>query len=118
MSTAYSGIDPPPPTTSLSDSSSRFVRALVTIRWSIGRLLGWENAGAGLGARVESLRDRLPLDLRAAQPGPYFDALPFDPLYQVHDEFAAEIANRTVHGVLHLGCVAHDDGVHRAELAV
>ena len=38
--------------------------------------------------------------------GRTFDALPFTPLYLIDDEFAAEIANETMHGVMHLGWVA------------
>jgi hypothetical protein len=53
---------------------------------------------------VPTLRDRLPDDLRAA-PGPEFPHVPFRSLYLLDDEFAAEIANKTVHGVLHLGWV-------------
>jgi hypothetical protein len=37
---------------------------------------------------------------------PDFDALPFRSLYLLDDEWAAEIANQTVHGVLHLGWVS------------
>ena len=34
------------------------------------------------------------------------------------DEFAAEVANDTMHGVMHLGFVPEGGGVHRAQLAV
>jgi len=44
--------------------------------------------------------------------------LPFKPLYLTHDEFAAEIANQTMHGVLHLGWVPDDTGRYRGQLAV
>ena len=54
---------------------------------------------------VPTLRDRLPADLRAPRPGPDFAALPFSPLYVTDDEWAAEIANRTVHGIMHIGWV-------------
>jgi hypothetical protein len=60
----------------------------------------------------------LPADLRAAPPGPDFDALPFTPLYLTDDEFAAEVANRTMHGVLHLGWVPDQTGGYRAQMAV
>src|SRR6185312_10765044 len=46
--------------------SSRVVRVLFALRWKVGRLLGWDDADAGLGSRVPSLRDRLPADLRDA----------------------------------------------------
>jgi hypothetical protein len=67
---------------------------------------------------VPTLRDRLPADLREAAPGPEFDELPFRPLYLLQDEWAAEIANRTMHGVLHLGWVPDGAGGHRGQMAV
>jgi hypothetical protein len=92
--------------------------ALWKIRWKIGELLGWDEPGTGLGSRVPSLRDRMPADLRDAPPGPAFDALPFTSLYQLENEWAAEIANRTVHGVFHLGWVEEEVGWYRAQMAV
>ena len=94
------------------------VRALFAIRWKLGELLGWDEADAGVGSRVPSLRDRLPLDLREGPAGPDFEALPFAPLYLTSDEFAAEIANRTMHGVLHLGWVPDGTGGYRGQMAV
>jgi len=98
--------------------SSRVVRALFAIRWRIGELLGWDGPDTGLGSRVPTLRDRLPLDLRDAPSGPDFDALPFTPLYLIGDEFAAEIANRTMHGVMHLGWVPDGTGGYHGQMAV
>jgi hypothetical protein len=99
-------------------SASRAVRALFAIRWKVGGLLGWDDPDAGLGARVPTLRDRLPADLRDGRSLPEFGALPFSPLYLTHDEFAAEIANKTVHGVLHLGWVPDGSGAYRGQMAV
>lgn len=101
-----------------SQSSSRAVSALFAIRWKIGGLLGWDDTDAGLGSRVPTLRDRLPADLRGTSSGPDFEALPFNPLYLTGDEFAAEIANRTVHAVMHLGWVPDEEGGYRGEMAV
>ena len=101
-----------------SQRPSRAVRALFAIRWKLGQLLGWDGPDAGLGSRVATLRDRLPADLRDAPSGPNFDALPFKPLYLLEDEFAAEIANRTMHGVLHIGRVPDGAGGFRAHMAV
>jgi acyl-CoA thioesterase FadM/ketosteroid isomerase-like protein len=101
-----------------SQGSSRAARTLWAIRWKIGELLGWDRQDAGLGSRVPTLRDRLPADLRDAPPGPDFAALPFTPLYLLDDEFAAEIANQTMHGVMHLGLVPEQAGGHRAQMAV
>jgi hypothetical protein len=99
-----------------SRGSSRAARALWAIRWKLGELLGWDRPDAGIGARVPTLRDRLPTALREAPSGP--DLHRFTSLYLLEDEWAAEIANRTVHGVLHLGWVPDQTGGHRAQLAV
>jgi hypothetical protein len=101
-----------------SQGSSRAARTLWSIRWKIGELLGWDGPDAGLGSRVPTLRDRLPTDLREAPPGPDFDALPFSSLYLTNDEFAAEIANRTMHGVMHIGRIPDQAGGYRAQMAV
>jgi hypothetical protein len=101
-----------------SHSSSRAVRALFAIRWKVGELLGWDGPDAGLGSRVPTLRDRLPGDLRDAPSGPDFDALPFTPLYLTNHEWAAEVANRTVHGVMHIGWVPDQTGGYRGQMAV
>jgi hypothetical protein len=100
------------------DSASRVVRALWAIRWKAGELLGWDRPDAGLGSRVATLRDRLPADLRTAPRGRDFRALPFAPLYLLHDEWAAEIANRTIHGVMHVGWVPDGAGGYRGQMAV
>jgi hypothetical protein len=101
-----------------SQGSSRAARALWAIRWKVGELLGWDDPDTGLGSRVATLRDRLPADLRDAPSGPEFDALPFTPLYLLEDEWAAEIANKTMHGVMHLGWVQDGTGGYRGQMAV
>jgi hypothetical protein len=101
-----------------SQGSSRAARGLWAIRWKVGALLGWDDQRTGLGSRVSTLRDRLPADLSDAPSGPEFDALPFTSLYQLEDEWAAEIANRTMHGVMHIGLVPDDTGGFRARMAV
>ena len=101
-----------------SQSSSCPVRTLFAIRWKVGGLLGWDGPDTGLGRRVPTLRDRLPVDLPDAPSGPDFDALPFTSLYLLDDEWAAEIANRTMHGVMHLGWVPDQIGGYRGQMAV
>jgi Protein of unknown function (DUF2867) len=101
-----------------SQGSSRAARALWSIRWKLGEVLGWDRPDAGLGSRVPTLRERLPADLRDGPAGPEFDALPFTSLYLLEHEWAAEIANRTVHGVMHLGWVPDEGGVYRGQMAV
>jgi hypothetical protein len=97
--------------------SSRAVRALFALRWKLGELFGWDDSDSGLGSRVPTLRDRLPDDLRES-PGPDVSGAPFTPVYLLDDEFAAEIANRTMHGVLHLGWVEGEDGGYRGQMAI
>ena len=101
-----------------SQRASGPARALWVIRWKLGELLGWDEPEAGLGSRVPTLRGRLPADLRDGPSGPEFGALPFRPLYLLDDEFAAEVANRTVHGVMHLAWVPDGNGGHRGQMAV
>ena len=99
------------------DTPSRAARALFAIRLKLGELFGWDDPDSGLGSRVPSLRDRLPRDLRDA-PRPEFTKLPASSVYLLDDEFAAEIANRTVHGVIHLGWVPDGNGGYRGQMAV
>ena len=102
-----------------SRASSRAVRALFAIRWKVGSALGWDEPDTGLGSRVPTLRDRLPPDLREAAPSePDTDGLPFTALYLIGDEWAAEIANRTVHGVIHVGWVPEETTGYRGQMAI
>ena len=100
-------------------SSSRPVRALFAIRLKLGELLGLDKKSTGVGARVPTLRERLPADLRDRPTAPGFEGAPFAPLYLTDDEFAAEVANQTVHGVLHFGRVPSETGAgFRAQMSV
>jgi hypothetical protein len=98
-------------------TSSRAVRMLFGLRWKLGELLGWDQPESGVGARVPTLRDRLPADLLTA-PGPTFGVLPFTSLYLLDNEFAAEAANETMHGVMHIGLVRQEAAGYRAQMAV
>ena len=102
----------------LARSPSRAARALWAIRWKLGEVFGWDDEATGIGSRVETLRNRLPADLREGASGPEPDTLPFAPLYMTDDEFAAEVANKTVHGVLHLGWVPDGSGAYRGQMAL
>jgi len=101
-----------------SKRSPGAARTLFAIRRKLGELLGWDDEDERVGFRVPTLRDRLPVDMRDLPSGPAFDALPFISLYLLGDEFAAEIANRTVHGILHLGWVPDPTGGYRGQMAV
>jgi len=101
-----------------SRSSAVAVRTLFAIRWRIGGLLGWDAPSGGVGSRVPTLRERLPADLRDAPTGPDMTGAPFTSLYLLEDEWAAEIANPTVHGVIHIGQVPDEAGGSRAYMAI
>jgi hypothetical protein len=102
----------------LARGSSGSARALWAVRRRVGDLLGWDPPGAGRSSETPTLRDRLPPDLRDGPAGPDFDSLPFTSLYLTENEWAAEIYNRTVHGVMHLGWVGDETGGYRGEMAV
>ncbi len=71
------------------------------------------------GTSETSLAGRLPDDLRDTATDLHsFDSLPFTPLYRTDDEFAAEISNRTVHGVIHLAWVDQGEGRYQGQMAV
>ena len=96
--------------------TSSVVRMLFGIRWTIGRVFGLDGPQTGLGERVASLRDRLPADLTT--PPSDLDAGLFTPLYVTDDEFAMEIANQTVHGIMHVGWVPDGTGGYRGQMAI
>ncbi|MFF7687298.1 DUF2867 domain-containing protein [Streptomyces syringium] len=93
-------------------------RALFAVRWKLGALLGWDKPGVGVGTRQPSLRDRMPADLRDGPRGPDLGSSPFTSLYQRDDEWAAEMGNKTVHAVMHIGWVPDGSGGYRGRMAV
>ena len=96
------------------------LRVLFVVRWKVGQLFRWDERGSGVGQRVPSLRERLPPDWLEAPRGPDLRKVPgraneegppiFTSVYQTHDEWVAELSNKTVHGVLHVGWVPDDFG--------
>ena len=94
-------------------TTSWVVRTLFDVRRQLGERFGWDEPVGAPGAPVESLRTRLPADLRDSPTGPGMALAPSTPLFLLEDEWAVEIVNETVHGVLHLGLVDH-----RARLAI
>jgi hypothetical protein len=72
----------------------RATRLLFAIRKQVGALLHWDDPDG------ETL------------------ASGFTPMFARNDEWAAEIVNRTVHGILHLGWVPDGRGAYRGQLAV
>lgn len=100
-----------------AELSAVVIRTLMTIRWKLGALLGWDNSRAGLGKRVRSLRERLPDDLRSGPRGPDLQVVPFTSVYQTNNEWVAELANRTVHALMHIGWVPDGAGGYRVQMA-
>lgn len=94
-------------------------RVLWSARSVLGSLFGWDDDADGIGSRVISLRERLPDDLRNRPVrADRFVHVPFEVLLDLPDEFAAELANKTVHGLLHLGAVPTDEGRTTVQLTV
>jgi hypothetical protein len=93
-------------------------QALFAVRERLGALAGWDRPGTGVGERVRSLRDRLPADLRDGPRGPDMSRPPLRSVYLTDTEWAAELANGTVHAVMHIGWVRCADGGHRGQMAV
>lgn len=116
----------------LANSASFPTRVLWRVRdrlgswFDIGRIStpndsGREDAAGKLpipGTNETSLTDRLPDDLRDTAADLHFGSTPFAPLYRTDEEFAAEISNQTVHGVLHLAWVDQGDGRYQGQMAV
>ena len=98
-------------------SSSRSVRVLWAARKALGRVFGWDDAPGARDRKPEMLRDRLPDDLASGDDHDLRMA-PFTTLYLLHDEWAAELVNRTMHGVIHIGWVQDGSGGYRGQLAV
>lgn len=114
-----------------ANSDSRATRALWQLRDRLGAWFGLgriRRPGGGSGepaARLPisgsaetSLRERLPEDLRDTTAGLDFGSLPFDFLYRTDVELAAEISNRTMHGVMHLAWVDRGEGEYQGQMAV
>lgn len=107
-------------------SSSAPTRFLWWVRDQLGRWLDLGSitgaaAGPGLpipGCKETTLRERLPADLRGTADATRHDRLPFTPLFRTDREYAAEISNKTVHGVLHLAWVEQSDGQFQGQMAV
>jgi Protein of unknown function (DUF2867) len=109
-----------------ANAGSLPARLLWDLRDRLGRWFGLGRTSApaddtGLpipGTTETSLADRLPDDLRDTVAGLGSGRLPFEPLYRTDDEYATEMSNRTVHGVMHLGWVPDGTGGYRGQMAV
>jgi hypothetical protein len=91
-------------------------------RWlDLGRISTPDAAPGELpipGRDETSLASRLADDLRGTVADVDFASLPFVPLYRTDVEFAAEVSNQTVHGVMHLAWVEQGEDRYQAQMAV
>lgn len=115
-----------------ANADSLPTRALWTVRDRLGEWFGLgrisapidrANAAGGTDLPIPetnetSLAERLPSDLRDTAAGQRFDHLPFVPLYRTDVEFAAELSNQTVHGLMHLAWADQGNGRYQGEMAV
>lgn len=94
----------------------RVGRFLFGLRWKLGEWFGWDRPERGLRTWSPRLADRVgeasaPILARSS-------ASPLSPVYRSSHEAASELANATVHGVMHLGWVRGDDGDYELHVAV
>jgi hypothetical protein len=101
---------------STNEIADKATSALFAIRWRLGKIFGWDKADEGVKNRVASLRERLPDDLATGDRGPDFSDVPFRSVYMTDTEWVSELANRTVHALMHVGWVADGEGVYHAQM--
>ena len=104
-----------------ANGESLATRVLFCIRYRLGGWLGWDNVHGQLpipGNTETTLSIRLPEDLRNTAANVHLGSLSFTPLYRTDVEFAAELSNRTVHAVIHLGWVDQGDGCYQGQMGV
>jgi hypothetical protein len=113
---AISSLDP------AGGNSSSPTRALFWLRLRLGALFGWDDPAARLpipGCTETSLSARIPEDLRdTTTPPTLVSSTTFLPIYRTDDEWAAEVSNRTVHGVLQLAWVEEGNGVYHGQMGI
>ncbi|MEY9931169.1 hypothetical protein ABH926_005816 [Catenulispora sp. GP43] len=103
----------------LREQASLPTKTLFWLRFKLGALLRLDRRSSGLGTRVPSLRERLTPELRdVAANRPPNQGSEFTFLYERENERAMEIANKTVHAILHLSWVPDGRGGRRGQLAV
>lgn len=88
-------------------------RLLFSARWRLGAVLGWDQPAHGMGTWTSRVADRVDEELPAAWPGS-----PFTPIYRAPSEHASEMANGTMHGIMHLGWVERASGDYELRVAV
>jgi hypothetical protein len=105
-----------------SGSTSWPTRALFSLRYHMGAWFGWDDPDRKLpipGCTETTLSARVPEALRdSTSPVKAVSSTTFIPIYRTPNEWAAEISNGTVHGVLHLGWVEQGEGLYRGQMGV
>ena len=109
-------------------SGSGPAAALFKLRGLLGRLFRWddeddkEKLGTTKRVATDTIRDRLDPadaeDVKAALGMMGDRGTNFSPLYLTDEETLSEIANATVHALMHLGRVSNADGTWSPEMAV
>jgi hypothetical protein len=104
------------------------VRVLWGVRDQLGRAFGLGRISTSAdaadgwppvpGTGEPSLLLRVPEDLRDKSAKTHFPHQPFRPLYRTGTEFAEEISNRTMYGVLHLAWTNQGGGRYRAQMTI
>ena len=112
----------------LANAECAASRALFRLRFRLGAWFGWDDPARKRpipGCTETTLSARLPDHLRGSAKSRVIGnamqraAGGFTPLYRTDDEWAAEISNATVHGVLHLAWVPEQSGDrYRAQMGV
>ena len=105
---------------------SKLAGALFRLRLRLGEIFGWDDPSSDLavpGRSETTLSARIPAALResvASRDGerPSIGSTSFTPLYRTAEEWAAELSNRTVHGVVHLAWVPDGGEAYRGQMAV
>lgn len=100
-------------------------RVLIWLRFRLGELLHLDDPSKQHripGSTETSLAARVPGPLQGSAGdtalNEVFRVAGLVPLYRTDDEWAGEISNSTVHGVLHLAWVEEGGGRHSAQLAI
>jgi hypothetical protein len=100
---------------------STATRLLFSLRYRVGGWFGWDDPRRELTIPDDpetTLSARLPADLRGTAGDLGRSSYGFRPLYRTDDEWAAEISNRTVHAVMHLGWADRGEGRYQGQMGV
>ncbi|MFI1918349.1 DUF2867 domain-containing protein [Nocardia sp. NPDC020380] len=100
--------------------SERLAILVYVARQKLGAWFGWDSpgTGTGLGARVATLRERLPEGADYGERGPDQRGAPWISVYRTDREWVSEYANRTVHALMHVGWVPDGATAYRGEMTV